>query len=351
MVNRAKQIREDAYTIFNTNINTYGAETLKHVAPHDMSLIRHGGLEACTRIGGLIKQFLEETGEPSKNIYQGICTASTFTRIVNDEIQQPDMYVLEGLMQRLGRDHKKYYNLLLIKHEFDEKQIRDEVLSLLVAKKYSEAEALLLTLKDSKRFKKGIPLQFVLSSKASILSAREGYTPEYEKMIRKAIKITMPHFDENHTARHRMTLEEITLVNMLALYYADKEKKETVRSIRLFKQLRTAVNRYYVDSSEMAKMYCTILYNLSKYQGIARKYDEALELIEEGEFLSRYYGRIANLPGFAINKACDLFEMGRKNESMPYFAMAYYGMDLIGRIKDCNIVRNYVKEHLGRDFD
>ena len=63
------------------------------------------------------------------------------------------------------------------------------------------------------------------------------------------------------------------------------------------------------------------------------------------------YGRIRQLPGFAVNKACDLLELGQKKESVPYFAMAHYGSVLLGKTNDQKATASFVEERLGIILD
>ncbi|MCL2188703.1 MAG: helix-turn-helix domain-containing protein [Defluviitaleaceae bacterium] len=347
MKTRAAQILHDAKTIFNLNINTYGADVIecKISAPQ----IRRGNIPAHTDLGTLIRQFRKEAGTAAKKIYHGVCTPSTYTRIERGEIYQPNVYVLEALLQRLGRDREKYFHQLLAKKDFDEMQIRDEIEALMGIRKYDEAEKLLQTLESEKNFQDGVARQCILNSKAAILSYRAGESPAVEKLLLQAIQITMPNFNEKNAAQYRMTYYEASLISKLAAYYA---KKDPTRGLHLFEQLRIGLKNFYEDTSEMLGIYVVTLYNESKYRGKdCTHHNQALALIDEGEALSRYYKRLMQLPGFAVNRACILLENGNREASIPYFAMAYYGSALLGRTRDAEVTYGYVKNNLGLDFD
>jgi len=350
MKSQAAEMLATAQNLFGVKIETYGTEHLqpRTIAPQ----ARHGGAEACKTIGGLLKQFKEEQGIKANTIYQGICTASTYNRIEKGKIQQPDVYEMEALMQRLGRDPDKYYNIILIKDEFDDKQTRDNIMTLLVAGKTDDAEKLLNSIKNKKAFKnKPLGKQFVASVEASVYRSRNGYTSEYEKRLLSALEITLPHYEESCIFKQRLTHREINIITQLACYYAGKKDNELDRGLEMFRQLRESVNKFYVDGHEMVRTYVTVLYHYSKYLGLAKQYHKALAIIEEGEQLCLSYKRIRQLPGFAVNKACDLLELGKEEESVPYFAMAYYGSALIKRTDDQKITGKYVSERLGITFD
>ncbi|MCL2215500.1 MAG: hypothetical protein FWB91_00640 [Defluviitaleaceae bacterium] len=349
MKDHANDVLANSRAIFGIDINTYGTENLQPIVATPPK--KHGSAEACENIGDLMRQFREEAGVSAKTIYQGICTPSAYTRIEYGAIERPDIYVIEALMQRLGRDPDKYYNMFLIKNEFDDKQTRDEIMSLLVARKYDEAEKLLESIKDTKAFKKNVGKQFVLSVEASIYRSRQGYIPEYEEMLLKALKTTLPNFDERWIAGYHLTHREITIIMQLANYHAEKKAKELDRSIKIYERLRTSMNKIYVDGNEMIRTYGTLLYNYSKYLGLAGQYQKALEIVNEGELLCFSYGRVRQLPGFAINRAYDLLHLGKKEESIPYFAMAYYGSALIGRTGNQNVTGKFAEERLNIIFD
>jgi hypothetical protein len=269
-----------------------------------------------------------------------------FTRKNNNSraIIQPGVFLLEAILQRLGRSSDLYFDTFLSAQDFNEKQMRNEVTSLLVLLKYDEAAELLEVLEGKKSFQSGINLQFILNAKASIVSAREGYGQAYIELINKAISITIPDFDEMKITGYRLTYIEITLINKLANYAG--ENGDVPRALNIYKRLRDNMNYNYLDEHEKVRTYSMILYNYSKYLGLEGRYAEALTLIAEGELLALKHKRLSDMPGFMINKACDLLEIGNKEDSIPFFALSYYGSEIINDLKSQRIDADYVKEKL-----
>ena len=89
----------------------------------------------------------------------------------------------------------------------------------------------------------------------------------------------------------------------------------------------------------------------SKVLGHMGRYKEMLEIVREGELLSLKHGDLVLLPSFTANHAWALSEMGKKEESVPYFAMVHYGLALLGNIENQQALANYMKEHLEVAFD
>jgi transcriptional regulator with XRE-family HTH domain len=292
-----------------------------------------------------------QAGLSLKELCHGICSESTLYRIEKgvNGIKQPSVYLLEALMQRLGRSIDLYFDTFMSVSDFNEKQMRNEIIVLLTLRKYDEAENLLEQLQAKANYQTGINLQFILSSKSTIVAAKEGHEQHYIDLVNRAIKITIPDFDEREIERYRLTYIEITLINKLATHSAENNK--ALHTAKIYEQLRNSINRFYLDEREKLKTYIMILYNYSKCLGLMKRYDEALEIIAEGEMLSSQSERLTMLPGLMLNKACDYFELGKIDESLPYFALYYYGCEIVEKRKNQNKAKDYVIENLNIMFE
>ena len=69
-----------------------------------------------------------------------------------------------------------------------------------------------------------------------------------------------------------------------------------------------------------------------------------------GKVLELKHNQLTLLPCFAVNREYSLLKFGKK-ESVPIFAMAYYGSDLFGNDHDKLAIATHVKERLGIKFD
>ena len=197
--------------------------------------------------------------------------------------------------------------------------------------------------------------QFALYTKATTIRGRDGNTKEYLELLKKALAVTLPNFDEKALAKHRLSYYEIKIINQLAGYYAEQESENArKRGLRMYKNLAKTMDTYIVDENEKMRMYEAVLYNYSKFLGLSKQYKKTLQVIAEGEKSTQGHARLISLPGFAINRACCTLELGQKQESLPFFALAFYGVVIFAKYGDTDGVRgifDYVKAHFGIEFD
>ena len=352
---QANLVLTTAMEMFGIDLETYGVETLD-LLPDPPKPKSYGKPIVCNSSGDFIRGLRKDANLSQEQLCSGICSVNTLSRIENDTIST-NIYLLEAIMQRLGRHIDLYFTLFPSLDDFEEREMRDRINTLLVLNEYDEAEALLdlLSIETEEDNEPSLKLQFVLYSKATILHGKDGKTGEHLAMLQKALAITLPNFAEKALAKYRLSYSEIIIINQLAGYYASQnDDKMRKRGLKIYKDLAKAMNTYIVDEDEKVRMFETILYNQSKYLGVDRQYEKALKVVTEGERLAREHCRLRSLPGFAINRACDMYELGKKKESLPYFALAFYGSVIFAEydgVDSARIIHDYVKAHFDIEFD
>lgn len=145
---------------------TYGAENLLIQRPEPV--IERGEPVTCKSVGELIFKLREAAKLSQGKLCKGICNVSSLSKIESGATKQGSVYHLEAFMQRLGRNIDDYFNTFLSLDDFNEKQMRDEVRTLRVGRRYEEAETLLKELEKKKAYQNGVNLQFVKISWADI---------------------------------------------------------------------------------------------------------------------------------------------------------------------------------------
>ena len=344
-----KQNCADEVIAFAKNIGiefeTYGAEHLPTQQPEPV--YERGATVTGNSIGNLIFKLRTAAGISQGELCKGICSVTTLSRIENDVIQQGSVYHLEAFMQRLGRHIDYYFNTFLSYSDFMDKQMRDEVRTLRVNKRYREAEALLEKLEKKRSYKKGINLQFIKLSKADIYCDGHGYNATHLEMLMEAWRITQKGRDVHDIEMARLTNYEIILLINIAINWC--ENREYEKGLQLFEKLRNNITNFYVDGAEKMRTYLLVLYNYSKYLGDIGQsnINIILDIAEEGINLCIQYGNLRQLVGLVVNKAWALHEHGNKEKSVPYFAMAYYVSGLFGRTDNQKRTSEYVRERLG----
>jgi len=327
-------------------INTHGMETVRPAMPEPV--FAYGKTIPCDSIGGFIAGLRYDADLKLKDLCEGLCVESTLNKIERAHMPLDKVYLLEALMQRLGRHIDHYFDTFISMEDFENKQLRDEINSLLVSRDYKEAEELLAKLAKKKSFQSGINLQFVELAKASIYNGYNKYDAKHLAMLHKVLGITRKEFDIGLVNRTRLTYYDITAINQMANNLCSTGSMR--EGLRLFEDLIESMDRYYVDEHEKIRTYTTVRNNYATFMWRADRFKESLDVaITVGE-MDVKHGRLRTLPGSTINRACSMHSMGDKENCLPYFALGYYGSRIVGRQVNARTVKNYVKKHLGIGF-
>ena len=148
-----------------------------------------------------------------------------------------------------------------------------------------------------------------------------------------------------------MTFNEIAIVAQYAAYYSTID--DHARAVEIYGRLYRNITSKYADDVVKARMYSTILLNYSTCLGRMGRLSEALAIIIEGENFARNHGRLTLLPSLAFNRGYALLMMGKKEESIPYFALSYFGTSLFSQHKKADFlptIRKFVKDKLMIEF-
>jgi len=92
----------------------------------------------CNSIGTMITALRVKANLSRLQLCEGICRESTLKRIEGGKLDG-HIYILEAIMQRLGRDINLFKNFFLSKEDFVSMQLRDQIEKLLIARRYAEA--------------------------------------------------------------------------------------------------------------------------------------------------------------------------------------------------------------------
>jgi len=346
--NKATQVLECVKDLGKI-IDTYETQYLPSHLPD--SKYDHGKQIICQNFGKLLKFFREDAGVSVREISKGICDYSVLNKIENNSING-NIYHIESIMQRLGRDIDQHLNTFLSPKDFYEKQLRDKIIMYLTNKQYKEVKPLLAEFKKTKAFKKYKPnQQLALIVEAQILrrANKNGYVKDFIKMLEDAWEITQSKFDEETIYKLRMTYHEISIVNLMANTLS--VVNEGVRALHLYESIVTNVKHYYVDEAERVRTYIPILYNYSRQLGLQKRHQKSLDIAIEGEELCIKHFNLKTLPRFMVNRACALFELCEKEKSVPYLVMAHHLSALLGRMHDQKATKKYAREHFNIELD
>jgi transcriptional regulator with XRE-family HTH domain len=360
LTRQAEQVQKNADALFGVKIKTYGVESLHFDPPEDLIPIKSAGYEPAEHIGALIRQFRNQTGLKPKDVYHGLCDKGTYSRIERGQTKQANILLLESLLQRLGRDPNIYFTVFLDMGEFDERQIRDEIttsLGAVATDTFDKVEILLKDLAARDFYKHGLGLQYIKWTESSILQYKamhqvfpgteQEFMQQYADLLLEAIKITIPDFNEEQIERYRLTWYEASALMSLAHHYANMD--ELQRGTAMLGRLINSLNKSYADESVKNRILGAVQFNYATFLMHQNRFEEGLTV--NGEETCIKDGQFYLLPLHARNNGWGLAELGRKDESIPYFAMAYYGSGLRGLKFDQDAINEYIEGPLGFVFE
>ena len=347
--NKAQEVLDETHK-HNLTFETYGVEKLEYV-PITGYAYKCSEMIPCKNIPELIKNTRIHLGLTQEDVFQGICSKSTYSKIENNRTE-PNHYLLEAIFQRLGLDINLYCRFYLGTKNFEIYRQRERMHQLLIKKRYAEAEEMLVELEKHDEYKEGCNLQFLLTAKATFYLNRNGFTPEYLRMLFDALAVTWPDYNEEEINTKRLTHYETTIINQIAGYYYSNgiyinAEKICIRLIDKF-------NTQSIDETEKMKLYATVIYNYSSCLNEMKQYDESMKLIRNGIKFDRERGRFLSLSQLIYLWAFNLFDADRQKESVPFFAIAYYGsyiLDEYGKSSYVSIISDHVEEHFNIKFE
>ncbi|MCL2322021.1 MAG: helix-turn-helix domain-containing protein [Oscillospiraceae bacterium] len=306
-------------------------------------------------VGDLIKKLRTQKGISLEDLSDGILDKGNLSRIESG-MQVPQKDKLDSLLQRLGIDTQETCEYYLNEREYEIASKCDLLKSLIANSKNSEADILLEELAKQPEFveatsdgkndeaKKQIKKQFLLSCRAAMMVNLEKDNEEIRKITVQALKITIPTYLDKYIPEYYLSDQEARLINILAITYSEENLEKT---IKLLEDLKESLDSKRVDEKQKSRILTLILYNLSKYYSLAKKYLEAVKICNYGMNICKETGIYTNFPGIIYNKAYCLFELGYKGEYEHLIYQAYYMFDAMERDKEKDIIKNYAKEHMG----
>lgn len=292
-------------------------------------------------IGFFIKWAREVQEISQEKLCDNICDKSTLSRLENGKGASP--YVTEKLLERLGKSGE----LWIACDNSTESEIfslKKEIVALNTRKEYQRAKESLTKLEQLADSKNKLLRQFILRSRALA-----GYPDNYPAALEinlQALRITQPKLDFNHIANKLMTLDELKILNDIALGYSESEQTETALSI--FEQL-TSHTVKTIDCDDKIAVDILIEYNYSRLLGRDGQYLRAILVAHNGYEKCVKFNKARYMGGLLLNMACSYYELGNKEQARSLIINAYYAYRLLQDDNSCKLVRNYALEKFGEE--
>ena len=305
-------------------------------------------------LGAIIRNRREELGLTQEDLADGVCSVPTLSRIENGE-RIPTKNHLEMLLQRLG------YSAMSLDYYTDNLQFRISELKFKVrqsyvardyiaAKKYlDECIQAINSAHGTKNPSSPIDTQFILLYDVLLNKATQP-TEERLQQLETAIQLTCR---KQYSDRifYVLSYEEILLLNGIAISYA--KLGEFDQAISILFSLKDYYTRHVVSLEEALRTQPLIIYSLSKYLGQCGRYDECIEVCDQGIRIAKESGRAALIHKILYNRAWAMLKRddpGDKLGAKQTLRRAFYASDLLGKNDDANHIKSYYATTFGEEL-
>ena len=189
-------------------------------------------------IGSIIRKRRQELGLTQEQLCRGICETVTLSRIENGK-QTPSRSKLNALLQRLGMPGERYY-ALLSEQEMKISNLQTEIVSCNVLGQREQGLKKLDELERMMEADDHLTRQFVLRCRALLGRWEDGKLVPYsfrekQMLLFRAISLTVPHFCVQDISGNLYGVDELKIINQIALVYADYG--QTKAAVSLYSQL------------------------------------------------------------------------------------------------------------------
>lgn len=303
---------------------------------------------ALYNIGNFIKQRREELGITQNELAEGLCSPVTLSRIENGS-QVPHGNTLRALLQRLG-----YSDALMLlpasREEFEITRLQVKIRQLYNTRDREGARELFAKLGEYKDFFSVSDRQFY-EVMHTVFYKKDFTSEEILNKLESAIRLTHPDYGASNLPRI-ITYEEATALNNIAIIYSEMGK--TDYTIKVLYHLKDFYEHDVLDISESMRALPTIMYNLSKFLGLSGRYDECIDICNEGIRLMKGFMDTSRLAQTYYNLSWALVRRNRDGDSenaKQAVKKAYYLSAILeNRPEFLEKLRKFMKDNFGEDI-
>lgn len=304
-------------------------------------------------IGEVIKRKRKELGLTQEELCEGICEPSTISRIESGK-QVPAKNKLDALLQRLDLPGDRYY-ALLSKNELEISNLQSQIISCNVAKNKRDGLQYLEKLEEIVSEDDHLIRQFILRSKIAFgYLDGENLRPytyeekEKEKVLFEALYLTVPKFDIDEINNNFYTVEEIKIINQIALNYSDAGQNKT--AIDIYHQLLKYIKKHLMNLKESNGLLILIAYNYSRSLYFEKRYEESIDIANLGLEASRQERCFSCLGGLLSVLGHALYVEGKLEESKKHLLQSFYIYSVLHDDINIELGKKNLKEFFNIDI-
>lgn len=260
------------------------------------------------QLGIIIKERREELGISQEILADGICAVPTLSRIENGE-RIPTKTHFEMLMQRLGYSAVSL-DFFTDKQDFQAYELKFKIRQAYIEKDYNLAKVYVEELETLLPNPTNVDKQFLCLYRI-LLNQKYISNSNRLAQLEAAIRLTCPKYESNYIPRV-LSYDEIILLNNIAICHEGLGNREL--AITILFVLKEYYDQHIINREEALRTQPLILYNLSKYLGLSKRYDECIEVCKLGIQIARTTGRCSLLAETLFNYAWVLIQRGREED-------------------------------------
>lgn len=303
-------------------------------------------------IGEIIKEKRNELGLTQADLCEGICEPITISRLERNK-QTPSRNIVRALLQRLGLPDDRYFAVVTGK-EIQLNKLHNEIVAYNVQfDKANENEKKIIRKNALKAFSElekiidkddTISLQLLERSRVIIGTDERVYTySEKIALLESALKITQPRFKMDKISNGYYSVEEVKIINHIALLYSADGKHS--KAISIWEQLIEYHKKYNNIIITVIAQKSLILTGYSRELAVIGDFEKAIEYAQQGIDICIKYEIFHNLSALLMILAECKFKTGITDESKQLFTESYYLCKVVKDDINRTIARDSLKEY------
>lgn len=302
--------------------------------------------EVC--IGSIIRKRRQELGLTQEQLCHGICETVTLSRIENGR-QTPSRSKVNALLQRLGMPGERYY-ALVSEREMEISNLQTQITSCNVLGQREQGLQKLEELEKLMEPDDQLTRQFVLRSRALLGHMENGRAVPYsfrekQMLLFRAISLTVPHFCVQNLLDNLYSVDELKVINQIALVYADYG--QTKAAVDLYGQLLLYLDEHLQSLESTRPMKILVSYNYARILCMEQQNERAIEIAKQGINCSVQSGRSSCMGGLLFVIAQSLYQLHQIEESRRYFYRSYFFYSSMQDSKNAQLMKENIEEYFG----
>ena len=192
--------------------------------------------------------------------------------------------------------------------------------------------------------------QFVLRCRALLGRWEDGKLVPYsfrekQMLLFRAISLTVPHFCVQDISGNLYGVDELKIINQIALVYADYG--QTKAAVSLYSQLLQYLDGHLQSLEQTRPMKILISYNYARVLCMEQQNEQAIQVAQQGIECSVQSGRSSCMGGLLFVIAQSLHQLHREEESKRYFYQSYFYYCSMQDNKNAKLMKENIEEYFG----